>query len=374
MPQAVMAAFPCLETLQLRRSTVRTDYIQALIDAAPRLATMHLESVFFQGTYTTGLRLSCPTTTELVLELCGDDVRGQCPIEIDAPRLRYFRYKGSQRPFSLSSPAPDMARVDLHFLQDHGYDHLYDDQDHKDKTLLELFWKFVRNFTSTRLLKLKVNYLVDIAVVRETELLCTFRNAVRVELDGVHHATTKAASLAISNLLHCCPVVRDLRLKLRTTLHSDFIKGQPFLERKDRLDYDRSVNLFMSRPRLNPMFLDDSDVYDEVPGISGLGGHSFTCLQTSLTRVSLQFRMDNFTDNAQVLKEIYVDTGNWKLCEHMNLNVERWIAPTSSKARLKRRNLAESSWKFSKFARNSSNSRTELRGPATSFTVLPLQR
>jgi len=160
------------------------------------------------------------------------------------------------------------------------------------------------------------------------------------------------------------------------------------LERKDRLDYEKSVDRFMRR-RLNPVIaMDGTDEHDRVPDddIPGLSGHSLTCLQSSLRRVGLQFRLENnstsfgirlvkfFTANAKVLEEICVDSGNRKLCEHMNLNVERWIATTSSNVCFKRKNLADSSWEFSENPGNFPNSRTDLNGLPTRFAVLPLER
>lgn len=353
---------------------------------------MHLESVFFKGfcagaAKAPGVCLRCRAVTELVLEFCGmegqsrygsgDGDRGS--IDIHAPRLRHFRYKGSERRFSLTSPAPDMAVLELELLQDRR-------QRQNLERTRSLFWQFVRNFTNARVLKLNVNHLEDIAVgkARRTELLCTFCNAVRLELKGAHRPASKAVAVAIANLLRCCPVVRDLRLKL-STVPSNFVQSHGYGTPLD--DYEKSVDRFMRRGRLNPVIsVDDNDKHDEVPDtIPGLSGHSLTCLQSSLRRVGLQFHQDDsscfgtrlvkfFTGNAKVLEEIYVDSGNRKLCEHMNLNVERWIPPTSSKVCLKRKNLAESSFEFSKIPRKNPNARKDLNGLATSFTVLPLER
>nr|CAB3465495.1 unnamed protein product [Digitaria exilis] len=347
------AFFPRLETLRLRLCSLNTSDVQALMDAAPRLATLHLETVLFSMRgWTTGearrVRLRCLAVTELVMELCGVDDRRS--IQINAPRLRYFRYKGPERTaFSLTSLAPDMVEVDAHFVLERYPCPQGLNPDGKR----DAFWQFVRNFSSARVLKLKVNNLEDIAVgkARRAELLCTFRNAVRLELEGVHHATTsKAAAVAIANLLRCCPALFDLRLRLSTVPSNSFKDheyGKAFLEREKRMDYDKSVSRFMDRRRLKPAVissLDDNDKLDEVVTghIPGLSGHSLTCLQTSLRKVGLQFRMDNsscfgiklvkfFTDNAKVLQEICVDSGNRKLCEHMVITVERRVAPNSSK-------------------------------------------
>ncbi|KAF8748859.1 hypothetical protein HU200_012786 [Digitaria exilis] len=257
------AVFPRVETLRLRLCSLSTSDVQALMDAAPRLASRH------------------PTP------------------RIDAPRLRYFWYKGYERYLSLTSLAPDMVVVDLHLLQD-----LYPCHGLNPREKRAVFWEFIRSFPNARVLKLKASNLKDIAVgkARRGELLCTFRNAVRLELEGVHHATTsKAAAVAIANLLRCCPALVDLRLRLSTVPSNSFKDHEyrkAFLEREKRMDYDKSVSRFMDRHRLKPAVissLDDNDKLDEVVTghIPGLSGHSLTCLQTSLRKVGLQFRMDN---------------------------------------------------------------------------------
>ncbi|KAL6620086.1 hypothetical protein ACP70R_035225 [Stipagrostis hirtigluma subsp. patula] len=412
------ATFPRLATLRLRLCTMEPKDLQALLDAAPELTTVQLESVFFPAPQTPAglphqvgyfgvfshstpkveapavVRLCCLAATVLELVLCalesqqsGGD-RGT--IEIDAPRLRSFRYKGIMRPFLLRSPAPDMAQVDLHFLHDTDElrDHALRNND-KDTTRV-LFWQFVQNFTSAKALKLKVNNLKDIAVkgkARQIKLLSAFPNVDRLELEGMHDAASKTAAVAIANLLHCCPVVCDLWFKL-STVPSDTFKestyGSEFLERKDRLDYDKSVNHFACHRSKAMISLEDGsmDKYDEVSDIPGLSGRSFTCLQNSLRRVALQFRLDKssfgvrlikfFAGNAMVLEEMCLDSGNRRLCEHMNLNIEKWIAP--SNACFKRKSLTESSWEFSKIPRTTLDSTVDLANSTTGFTVLPLQR
>ena len=80
----------------------------------------------------------------------------------------------------------------------------------------------------------------------------------------------------------------------------------------------------------------------------------FQCLQSSLRRVDLQFQLEKkdclgvkliktFAENAMVLEEIRIDSGDEKLCEHMNPRIAKW-----------------------------NSSRRELG--ATSFVVLPLKR
>ncbi|KAL6845021.1 hypothetical protein ACP4OV_025194 [Aristida adscensionis] len=410
------AAFPRLATLCLRLCTMDPGDLQALLDAAPELTAVRLHSVYFtaprqvpvpHGYHVPAdysrrgstkeeapvVRLRFPAATALELLLCSgfhdvDQSRGG--VELDAPRLRSFRYKGSMRPFSLSSPAPDMARADLHFVDNFTERRLrahYRGEDYdKDKPRV-LFWAFVKNFTNARSLKLKVNTLRDIAVkgnAKRARLLCAFPNVERLELGGKHDPAGNTAVVAIANLLRCCPAVRDLSLKLSTVPSSsnkDSTYGGAFLARKDRLDYEKSVSRFTSRRMISSDGC-NCDQYGDLSDIPRLSGRSFSCLQSCLRRVRLQFRMDKssfgvrlvnfFASNAAVLEEICVDNGNRRLSEHMNLDVESWIAP--SNACFKSKDLETSSWEFSEIPRVSLNSTCDLTNSTSSFMVLPLRR
>ncbi|KAL6844994.1 hypothetical protein ACP4OV_025167 [Aristida adscensionis] len=398
------AAFPRLMTLRLRLCTMDPNNLQALLDAAPELTTVRLHSVYFTAPHqvpvpydyhTTVMeeapvvRLRFPAATALELLLCSGFqvvVPSRGGIEIDAPRLRSFRYKGLMRPFLLRPPAPDMARVDLHFVDNFAEHRRGDDDYDKDKPRV-LFWAFVQSFTNARSLKLKVDSLWDIAVkgkAKRTRLLCAFPNVERLELGGMHDPAGNTAAVAIANLLRCCPAVRDLCLKLSTVPSSsdkDSMYGDDFLERKDRLDYEKSVSRFTSRRMISSDGCSGGRCGD-VSDIPGLSGRSFPCLQSCLRRVRLQFRLDKssfgvrlvnfFAANATVLEEICVDSGNRRLSEHMNLDVESWIAP--SNACFRRKNVETSSWEFSKIRRVSLDSTRDLTNSATTLTVLPHQR
>jgi hypothetical protein len=382
----LMAAFPLprLATLRLRYCAVESKVLQALLDAAPELTTVRLESLFFLLPHPDELdgaeaepavlRLSFQAVTTLVLSLCGkepgDRRRGKSSwaIKIDAPRLQSFKYKGLMRRFMLRPAAaatpPGVARVDLHFLRD----------DDEKQTRRVLFWQFVRNFTNARTLKLKVrDDLKDIADIGEVScaslVQCTFPSLERLELEGMHRPKIKTAAAAIANLLHCCPVLGEIMLKLGTTMTAlpdkDPRYGRDFLERKDRLDYNKSIDRFMCR-KGSKTTLDC--VLEDVPGILGLSGRSFACLQRTLRRVGLQFRLENnsissclglrlikfFADHASVLEEICVDTGNWRLNEDLSFNVETQMAvapamPISATASsVQNKNLANSSSELSR--------------------------
>uniref|UniRef100_A0A0E0BJW3 F-box domain-containing protein n=1 Tax=Oryza glumipatula TaxID=40148 RepID=A0A0E0BJW3_9ORYZ len=98
-------ALPRLTTLRLRLCNLQISDLQGIIDAAPEFATVHLESVFLAGTAEEGcVRLRFPAaTTALAMINCGADCYacGGCygATEIDAPRLRSFKYTGFARRF-----------------------------------------------------------------------------------------------------------------------------------------------------------------------------------------------------------------------------------------------------------------------------------
>ncbi|KAG0520269.1 hypothetical protein BDA96_08G059500 [Sorghum bicolor] len=445
MAAAAAAAFPLprLATLRLSYCSVYPNVVQALLDAATELATVQLESLYFVSPPDSQqktqfhwqqqhhdeleldeavsepqvLRLSFPAaTTTLVLALCGmppessEDRRGRSrgAIEIDAPRLQSFKYKGLIRRFTLRSAAPGVARVDLHFLRHHhGPNHRHDsDDDNEKETTRMLFWQFLHSFTNARTLKLKLgNDLKDIAAIGEAKrarLLCAFPRVEILELEGVHGAKSKTAAVAIANLLHCCPVLGEIMLKLSTvtaSLSKDSRYGRDFLERKDRSDYAKSMDRFVRRrkSKTTAMSMEDRSFgdhkYDDVAGINGLSGRSFACLQRTLRRVGLQFQLDNnsfssclglrlikfFADHGKVLEEMFVDTGNRRLDEHLNFNEETQIAlapkPISATVSIQHNNLAASSSGFSRISSASlADSTTDLAKSTVGFTVLPLQR
>ncbi|XP_024310304.1 uncharacterized protein LOC100841469 [Brachypodium distachyon] len=101
-------AFPRLASLRLLHCVVPLGHLQELVDAAPGLAVVHLEFVLLaaetQRKNGEGqeeeevLRLRCPAATAPVLDQCGWTLRGSgvaVAVEIDAPRLRRFRYRDS---------------------------------------------------------------------------------------------------------------------------------------------------------------------------------------------------------------------------------------------------------------------------------------
>ena len=103
-------AFPRLEEMRLHGCRTELATLQAIISAAPRLADLHLESLSFldrQDVYS----LSCEAATSIVMADCGVLHFGDCRVQLDAPRLRRFRYAlvtafTCSTSFSLALPTP----------------------------------------------------------------------------------------------------------------------------------------------------------------------------------------------------------------------------------------------------------------------------
>jgi hypothetical protein len=243
-------------------------------------------------------------------------------VDIVAPRLRSFMYKGPLRSLSFSPRPPELEQVDLDLSGLGNYGNKDTDND------IETFWKFARSFTSAKEMRLRVNHLEDIAVhneARRVELLPTFRRLHRLEVQGVNLTKGKTPAVTILNLLRCCPVLSALRINLTPENAS------------------------------NKTVEPDTRIPQKEIQIAALAPcHLFQCLQSSLRRVGLQFQLEKsnclgvklikfFAENAMALEEMYIDGGEEKFCEQMNPKIDKW------------------------------NSKRRKSG-ATSFVVLPLKR
>ncbi|TVU23933.1 hypothetical protein EJB05_26322, partial [Eragrostis curvula] len=272
------------------------------------------------------LSFCSPIVTILALLNCSYDQ--SFTIQLDAPRVRHFRYSGHVYSFPLRSPMPELTRVDLHIIP-------YGD--------CSRFWHFLLSFQYTKILKLKFECSIDDLAVpeksRHDELLrdAFFSNLERLEVDANYRPENKeAAAVAIGNLLQCCPTVAELSLKLDTEEpyrrpprnRNPSEHKRTSLNRKAQLDFRQSIDHFMRRKDAVVSFGGDNANY-EVSDIPGLSDKWFSCVQFHLKRVNLQFclRQSNdfgvqlakfFFDKAMVLEELYIDDGNHKMCEHMN--------------------------------------------------------
>ncbi|XBI05991.1 hypothetical protein VPH35_134072 [Triticum aestivum] len=313
------AVLPRLSSLRLSHCTQQLGSLQRVIDAAPSLTAVRLESVFItheEAIEATWRHLRCPATTVLVLDTCEWEVtigphrhgwffeKTVDRLKIDAMRLRRFSYKGPLRSYSFSPQPLEFEQVDLEFFEQ-GYYRVKD-----PKWDLETFWRFTRNFTSTKEMRLKVNHLEDITVLseaRQVELLPAFRRLQRLEFQGAHWTNDKTAAVTtILNLLHCCPVLTTAKYEEEDASNK---QGAQKHKRTTR-------NEILMAAMVGPRYL-------------------FQCLQSSLRRVDLQFQLEKkdclgvkliktFAENAMVLEEIRIDSGDEKLCEHMNPRIAKW--------------------------------------------------
>ncbi|KAL6847897.1 hypothetical protein ACP4OV_022025 [Aristida adscensionis] len=342
LPPPPAVVFPRLEAARLEVCSVRLSDLQRVVDAAPRLAALDLEHCSFQGDEAGGHGLHCPSLTSLALVNCRWWPREEDDLELHAPLLQYFSFEGhvgDARLVSLrkSPAASSLIRVDLQFGRcARGGNEL-------NETIRDFFWQLVRNFSVTKVLKVKLEFgMGHIAIVDEkdrdailgTDLLS---NVERLELQGRYDPESNSDAMAIANFLHCCPVLRDLRLKLNTEASQIMRIVSPL--QRHQLDLDKSIDNFRRRRRsMIPLGVDDDDnYYAEVSDIPCLSEHSFNCLQSYLRRVSLQFWMEDqtrfgiqlakfFADNALVLEEMHIADGCHKMCEHINRRIGRWAA------------------------------------------------
>ncbi|CAL4990221.1 unnamed protein product [Urochloa decumbens] len=353
------AVFQRLVQLHLERCGVPLVNLQHIIDAAPQLETLHLESwsimlpkeeeeehKVFGGPVPKVVRhcqLVLPAVTALVF--AGYIYQsGKVRLELDAPRLRYFRYEGDVqlsdtlllKPQSASSS--NLARVDLE-LKDY---HVGDQQ------LCQPFWRFIRNFSTARVLKLQLHYFnMDTVALTDKEsqdeLLggLLFGLLERLELQAHYEPTSKTSMVMLANLLHCCPVVRDFRLKLSK---NNLAPRKSSIDQEAREDFNNSVDHFRHRRSQTVSLGGGDDGNHEASYVSGLSGESFNCLQSYLRRVRLHFCMEEpnclgvqlakfFAENAMVLEELYIHDGSQKMPEHMNTSVGRWITKNSTEMR-----------------------------------------
>ncbi|KAK3120615.1 hypothetical protein QOZ80_9AG0690920 [Eleusine coracana subsp. coracana] len=181
------------------RNFGNTKVLRAPIHGAPQLATVRLESIYIESCdedssfSTNGCQIRGQEVTALVLTdwtFCGYVRTTVASIEFDMPKLRYFRFDGvlNDQLVSLKSCVPNMPRVDFHFK---------DAVRVADKAFLP-FWNLLGNLTSTKVLKLKVDWPMDhIAVVNMKNPGRASGQQVIV-LPGASGESSKKSQLAIS--------------------------------------------------------------------------------------------------------------------------------------------------------------------------------
>ncbi|KAM0927880.1 hypothetical protein ACQ4PT_002126 [Festuca glaucescens] len=257
-----------LEAMRLHRCTVPAKDLQAMMDAAPHLTTLQLYEVQLVGTCK---RIRCPRVTTLVLADLDwrESSSWRGGMDLDAPMLRSFRYRGFLRRFSLEPPATtEIAHVDLHFVGDNEHRQ-------RDDETCRLFWRFVKNFRNVKTMKLRLVHLEHIVVAdkRKTAKLYTlaadtlFSNLHRLDLQAFYTPGRRAGGVAFATFLHCCPMIRVLVLEL-STVDGDPSKSashvQDFSDEKGKLEFCKSVDQFIC-PQSKPAISLDGE-HDEENG------------------------------------------------------------------------------------------------------------
>ncbi|CAL5051786.1 unnamed protein product [Urochloa decumbens] len=276
-------SFPRLASVRLVKCSILISQLEALTRAAPALAALHIESP--DGGYgihdTDRLLLHCPNLVALTM---ADAYLGSV-IDLYAPRLRSFSYSGGLR--------------------------------------------------STKALKLRLlhvkHLLVDEGALDEP--LPVLYRLERLELEAPQDPDRrKDSAAAMATLLRQCPVICHCQLQFEET-YSWRRKGANV-----RSKFDASVELFNKREskEINALMLeDDGEDSSCVPDLPGLTGCWFSCLQSHLKYVKLQFELTRlncfevclakfFAENCKVLEALQIEDGDQHFLSHINRKVERW--------------------------------------------------
>ncbi|CAM0885507.1 unnamed protein product [Alopecurus aequalis] len=241
-------AFPRLEAIRLHRCGMPAKDLQAIIDAAPLLTTLHLDEAQLLGPWRSPIR--CPRVSTLVVlaDLYWRERSWRDTMDFDAPMLRDFRYRGFTRPFLLVPPRTQITKVDLHFVHDNEHRQAHDER-------CRLFWQFMNNFNNAKVMKLRLVHLEHIIMVADktktAQLLgdTVFSNLQRLDLQAFYTPGRRAGGVAFATFLHCCPMIRVLAFQL-STVDGDPSKStshvQELFDEKGKLDLCKSRTMALS--------------------------------------------------------------------------------------------------------------------------------
>ncbi|TVU14105.1 hypothetical protein EJB05_37551, partial [Eragrostis curvula] len=218
------AVFGRLDTLILTWCESTVDMLQAVLDAAPSLATLRLDGFSFTAAEGEELSYDCDwyapapaTSKRRVLLRCPRSVaslallhcHGTDGLYLDAPGVLFLRYKGFLEHFPFNSattpPSGESGARGAQLLHD---------------TVVGLP-SFKGRSSSTAACHLKLLNVNDIAVHPEQEdtYLKEFPELKFLEVKGSYEKDKHGAAVALANFLHYCPAVQELRLKFK--VHGD---------------------------------------------------------------------------------------------------------------------------------------------------------
>ncbi|CAN6284234.1 unnamed protein product [Urochloa humidicola] len=325
---AGVVSFPRLASLRLVTCSIQMTHLLALIRAAPDLAALHIEHPFGgYGIYDTDRPLfHCPNLAALTFA----DAYFGSVVDVYAPRLRSFRYSGGydSTEFCMKSAATNLMEVDLNFK--------YSRDREENPELSRFVWRFLGSLPGTKALKLQlldVKHLVAGEGVLDGPLP-VLHVLERLELQApLDPDSREDSAAAMETLLRQCPVIRHCHLR--------FSEAYPW-RRKETTDarpaFDVSVDLFNKREskEITALMLEDGNDYSSsVPDLPGLTGCWFSCLQSHLKYVKLQFQFKRlncfevclakfFAENCKALEVLQIEDGDQHFLSHINRKVERW--------------------------------------------------
>ncbi|KAI4964219.1 hypothetical protein ZWY2020_010116 [Hordeum vulgare] len=162
---ATTVLLPRLAVLRLRKCSSPMKDLEDFIRAAPSLRSLHIHGQdFYSYPDTNGdsFRLHCPSVATVSLGLGLATTKA---IGLDTPCLRNFKYDGVLVDFSMKSPAPELAQVELAITR---MPRRYKYKE-SEKPWFGDFWRIIRNFQHAKILKLKVPNIHGIAVTNDVE-------------------------------------------------------------------------------------------------------------------------------------------------------------------------------------------------------------
>ncbi|KAE8775760.1 F-box/FBD/LRR-repeat protein [Hordeum vulgare] len=331
-PPSATVLLPRLSVLRLHKCSSRMKDLEDFIRDLPCLGSLHIDSHDFLSSLDTRdgrFTLHCPSVTTVKLADLGfgtDKV-----IELDAPCLRNFKYDGGLLDFSMKSPTPELAQVELAITpRPCRYNET-------EKPWFGAFWRIIRKFQHAKILKLKVPNIYGIAVTKdaEHEHLVMLLSLERLELEGpCDQGRRNDTATAVANLLQCCPMIQDLQIRIVNQNRYGVVT-------KDVVPphFDVSLDLFKRRYTKEIMAMIDGDTGRslDVPELPGLSGFEFNCLRNHLKNVKLEFvfkEMNSFevsfakflAENCMPVTVLQIVDGKRNFLSHINRMVERWRA------------------------------------------------
>ncbi|TVU15689.1 hypothetical protein EJB05_39222, partial [Eragrostis curvula] len=361
-PPAGGAVFARLDTLSLASCNSSPANLQAVLDAAPSLATLRLEHHSFTAEeeeldrdwYAVmrkrRILLRCPTSLAAVTLL---HCHGTDGLDLDAPGVRFLRYDGYLEHFPFTSAASrvpaNLEHAEFRFFCRARRCGNPPSRSEGAQPPHAMFWESIGSFSRLRFLKLKLMDINDIAVHPEQEatFLKELPDLKFLELKGTYDKDKHGAAVAIANFLHCCSALQELRLKFN--IHGDrddYPEGLRLSEEGGaRLDLEKSME---SLKRLKSKMgtaacngVDDDDKLCDDVDLSALQARSFPCLESHLRKIRLKFELEDLNcfevkiakslvENAVVLEKMQVYDGDQRVHDHIHRKLATWRANSSN--------------------------------------------